>query len=112
MGVFVLPSYREGLPLAPMEASAMNVPCVVTDIRGCRDVVEHKENGLVVPLGDVEALANAIVDILTDDNLAERFRSRGREIAAARFDEAVAMKIVEDEYARLLQEHGIASPAP
>ena len=46
MDVFVLPSHREGFPRAPMEASAMKVPCVVTDVRGCRQAVTHGRNGL------------------------------------------------------------------
>ena len=54
MDVFVLPSYRESFPRVPMEASAMGVPCVVTDIPGCREVVEHGRNGLLVPAGNAE----------------------------------------------------------
>jgi len=57
MDLLVLPSYREGFPRAPMEASAMGVPALVTDIRGCREAVEHGENGLRFPVGDSDALA-------------------------------------------------------
>ena len=57
MDVFTLPSHREGFPRAPMEASAMKVPCVVTDVRGCRQAVAHGRNGLLVPPGDAAALA-------------------------------------------------------
>lgn len=59
MDIFALPSYREGFPRAPMEASAMGVPCVVTDVRGCREAVEHERNGLLTPLRAVDALADA-----------------------------------------------------
>ena len=60
MDLFVLPSHREGFPRSPMEASAMGVPSVVTDIRGCREAVQHGQNGWLVPLGDVPALVDAI----------------------------------------------------
>ena len=51
MDVLVLPSYREGFPRAPMEASAMRVPALVTDIRGCREAVDQGQNGLLFPVG-------------------------------------------------------------
>lgn len=112
MDVFVLPSHREGFPRAPMEASAMKVPCVVTDIRGCREVVEHGRNGLLVPLGDVQALAEAIVELLTDREKARRMGEEGRRMARERFDEQLVFEKVKAEYARLLREKGLPAPEP
>ncbi|MDH7486881.1 MAG: glycosyltransferase family 4 protein [Anaerolineae bacterium] len=112
MDVFVLPSHREGFPRAPMEASAMGVPCVVTDIRGCREAVEHGRNGYLVPLGDVQALAEAIVELLTDREKARRMGEEGRRMAIERFDERLVFEKVKAEYARLLQEKGLPVPEP
>jgi glycosyltransferase involved in cell wall biosynthesis len=112
MDVFVLPSHREGFPRAPMEASAMKVPCVVTDIRGCREVVEHGQNGLLVALGDVQALAEAIIELLTDWEKARRMGEEGRRMALERFDERLVFEKVKAEYARLLQERGLPAPEP
>jgi len=112
MDVFVLPSHREGFPRAPMEASAMKVPCVVTDIRGCREVVEHGRNGLLVPLGDVQALADAIVELLTDREKARHMGEEGRRMALERFDERLVFEKLKTEYARLLQEKGLPIPEP
>ena len=112
MDVFVLPSHREGFPRAPMEASAMQVPCVVTDIRGCREAVEHGRNGLLVPLGDVQALADAIVELLTDLEKAHCMGQEGRRMALERFDERLVFEKVKAEYARLLQEKGLPVPEP
>ncbi len=81
MDVFVLPSHWEGFPCAPMEASAMKVPCVVTNIQGCREAVEHGRNGLLVSLGDVQALADAIVELLTDREKVQRMGEEGRRMA-------------------------------
>jgi len=112
MDVCVLPSHREGFPRAPMEASAMKVPCVVTDIRGCREAVEHGRNGLLVPLGDVQALADAIIELLTDQEKARRMGEEGRRMALERFDERLVFEKVKAEYARLLREKGLPVPEP
>jgi glycosyltransferase involved in cell wall biosynthesis len=109
MDVFVLPSHREGFPRSPMEASAMKVPCVVTDIRGCREAVEHDRNGLLVPLGDSQALANGIVGLLTDKEKAQQMGEEGRRMALERFDERLVFEKVKAEYARLLEEKGISA---
>jgi glycosyltransferase involved in cell wall biosynthesis len=112
MDVFVLPSHREGFPRAPMEASAMKVPCVVTNIRGCRETVEHGRSGLLVPLGDVQALADAIIELLTDREKARRMGEEGRRMALERFDERLVFDKVKAEYARLLREKGFPVPEP
>lgn len=106
MDVFVLPSYREGFPRVLMESSAMRVPCVATDIRGCREAVEHRKNGLLVSLGDVQSLAEAIIEILTDREKAHRMGDEGQRIARERFDERLVFEKVLSEYARLLGERG------
>lgn len=109
MDLFVLPSHREGFPRAPMEASAMGVPCVVTDIRGCREAVEPGVNGLLAPLRDVDALASAILMLLQDHRQAAQMGARGRQMAEARFDEQLVFGRVKAEYARLLAQKVTAS---
>jgi glycosyltransferase involved in cell wall biosynthesis len=112
MDVFVLPSHREGFPVVPMEASAMGIPCVLTDVRGCREVVEHGQNGLLVPFGDVDALADAIYELLTDDERAQQMGKKARCIAMERFDEQKVFEKVEAEYARLLHAKDLPVPEP
>lgn len=112
MDVFVLPSHRESFPRSPMEASAMKVPCVVTDIPGCRETVEQGRNGVLVPLGDIEALKTALVDILSHPDKARSMGEAGRAMALERFDERKVFKKVKDEYARLLREKGFEVPEP
>jgi glycosyltransferase involved in cell wall biosynthesis len=110
MDVFVLPSHREGFPRAPMEAAAMGVPAIVTDIRGCRETVEEGRNGRLVPLGDVPALAEAILALLEDPAQAHHLGAAGRQLALQRFDERLVFARVKAEYARLLQERGLLVP--
>jgi glycosyltransferase involved in cell wall biosynthesis len=110
MDVFVLPSHREGLPRSPMEASAVEVPCVVTDVRGCREVVEQGRNGLIVPLGDIQALADAILAVLTRPERAREMGREGRRMALERFDEQILFERVQAEYARLLRAKRLPVP--
>ncbi|HEX9710167.1 MAG TPA: glycosyltransferase, partial [Candidatus Thermoplasmatota archaeon] len=112
MDVFALPSHREGFPRAPMEASAMKVPCVVTDIRGCRQAVTHGRNGLLVPVGDGRALAVAILELLRDPALSRRLGEEGRRRALVDFDERQVFATVLREYERLLREKGLAARIP
>jgi glycosyltransferase involved in cell wall biosynthesis len=111
MDLFVLPSHRESFPRSPMEASAMGVPCIVTAVPGCRETVEHGRNGLLIPLGDVQAMAAAILELLTDRGKARRMGSEGRQLALERFDERLVFEKVKAEYARLLQEKGLPVPS-
>jgi glycosyltransferase involved in cell wall biosynthesis len=67
-----LPTYREGVPTALVEASATGRPIVTTDAVGPRDLIRHEHNGLRVPIGDAVALADALQRVLTDDELARR----------------------------------------
>jgi glycosyltransferase involved in cell wall biosynthesis len=69
-----LPTHREGIPTALVEASATGRPIVTTDAIGPRDLIRHDDNGLRVPIGDVRALADALERVLTDRVLAERLR--------------------------------------
>lgn len=112
MDVLVLPSLFEGVPRVVMEASAMQVPAVVTNVKGNREAVEHNRNGLLVPLGDVPILAQAIIELLTDHEKALRMGEEGRRLALERFDERLVFAKVKAEYTRLLREKGLAEPQP
>lgn len=108
MDVCVLPSYREGFPRSPMEASAMGVPCVATDIRGCRQVVRPEQNGLLYPVGDQVALADAVNRILANPSLAASMAAAGRRMAREQFNERDVFARVGDAYGRLLSAKGVA----
>ena len=111
MNVLVLPSLFEGVPRVVMEASAMGVPSVVSDVKGNREAVDHDGNGLRVPFGDVPALTSAILRILSEPETAERMSRAARRIAAERFDESVVFEKVRAAYARLLGGKGVPLPA-
>ncbi|MFA7268815.1 MAG: glycosyltransferase family 4 protein [Sterolibacterium sp.] len=83
--IVCLPSYREGLPKALIEAAAGGRPIVTCDVPGCREVVRDEENGLLVPPHDVAGLAAALRRLIEQPALRARMGRRGRAIAAAEF---------------------------
>jgi glycosyltransferase involved in cell wall biosynthesis len=110
MDVFVLASHREGFPRAAMEAAAMGLPIVATDIRGCRQVVDDGVNGVLVRPRDSRALASAI-DRLGDSELRSKLGAAGIAIAKDRFDERRCVDIVLRTYSDVAQRKGIESGA-
>jgi glycosyltransferase involved in cell wall biosynthesis len=80
-----LPSYREGLPKALLEAMAAGLPVVSTDVVGCRYAVAANETGLLVPARDAEALAEALATVIGDAALRRRFGAAGRQRAERLF---------------------------
>jgi glycosyltransferase involved in cell wall biosynthesis len=106
MDVFVLASHREGYPRAAMEAAAMGLPVVATNIRGCRQVVDHGRNGLLVPVRDAPAIAAAI-GTLGDEPRRTVMSSAGRAIANARFDERRVVRTVVETYRDIAAQKGV-----
>jgi glycosyltransferase involved in cell wall biosynthesis len=100
--IFVLPSYREGFPRSAMEAAASAVPVVATDIRGCRQAVDHGVTGLLVPVHDAEALAAAIGELAGDASRRGAMGRAARAKAEAQFDDRVVVETTLAVYERLL----------
>jgi glycosyltransferase involved in cell wall biosynthesis len=89
--VVALPSYREGLPKGLIEAAACGCALIATDVPGCREVVEHGVDGLLVPAKDGLALANAIEQLALDPELRMRLGRAAREKAVSQFDERIVL---------------------
>jgi glycosyltransferase involved in cell wall biosynthesis len=104
LDVFVLASYREGFPRSAIEAAAMGLPLVLTDIRGCREVVRDGWNGFLVPPGDADALTNRVERLVGDPALRARFGQESRRRAEAEFDERRVIETTLTVYQRLLRE--------
>jgi glycosyltransferase involved in cell wall biosynthesis len=83
--VFLLASRFEGLPYSLIEALAVGVPVVATDVTGTRDVVRHGETGLLAPAGDVEGLAEHVLSLLAEPTRGAAMASAGRKDVAQRF---------------------------
>jgi glycosyltransferase involved in cell wall biosynthesis len=110
MDLYVLASRREGFPRSAMEAAAMALPIVATDVRGCRQVVEHGVTGLLVPARDSAALAEAVAALALDPSRRRRMGEAGRRKALRDFDQQRCIDLTLATYCRLLARAGIPSP--
>jgi len=90
--VVVLPSYREGLPKGLIEAGACGLPLITTDVPGCREVVSHEVDGLLVPVRDVDALEQAIHRLSVDSSLRRCLGAAARKRAVSEFDEKIVIR--------------------
>ena len=84
--VFVFPSYREGFPNVVIEAGAMGLPAIVTDINGSNEIVIVDQNGLIVPPRQVEPLVQAMTVLADDGEMRQAMASRARKMGADRYD--------------------------
>src|SRR4029077_1500572 len=100
--VFVLPSYREGLPRSLIEAAACGLPLVATDVPGCREVVTDGIDGLLVPARDARTLAEAIWRLASNPTLAAKLGAAARERVVRCFDEKIVIRQTLDVYEELL----------
>ena len=98
MDCVVLPSRWEGFPLVVLEALAADVPVVATDISGTREAIEHGQNGWLAPVGDAEAMAEFVLDILKNPERASAFRTSGRKRIDDEFTPARMISLLESIY--------------
>mgnify|MGYP000438590344 CR=1 FL=1 len=96
-----LPSYREGLPKVLLEAAACGRPLIATDVAGCREIVRHGENGLLVPLRDSSSLADAIERLLRDAGMRDTMGRKGRLMVESEFSEAMVAQQTLAVYSEL-----------
>lgn len=99
---FVFPSYREGFPNTVLEAGAMGLPSIVTDINGSREIIVQGENGVVIPPKDADALYQAMLDMIRYKAARERMASNARKMIASRFEQSFVRKCLLDYYDEVL----------
>lgn len=100
---FVMPSYREGFPNTVLEAGAMGLPCVVTDINGSREIIVEGENGVIVPPKNEQALYDAMLRMMTDDEGRKRMAGNARGMIAERFEQGFVRQCLYDFYDEILK---------
>ena len=103
MDLFVLPSHREGMPRTVIEAMAAGKPVVATDIRGCREEVLEGVTGLLVPVNSPQPLAQAIIKILSNPEMARKMGKAGRKRAEEFFDEDLVLDREIEVYQELVK---------
>lgn len=100
--IFVLPSYREGFPNVVLEAAAMGLPCIVSDVNGATDAVINGQNGIVIPKKDSEALYQAMKQLYSDRELREKMSANARPFVAERFNRKDVWEATLEMYKSLL----------
>lgn len=99
--VFVFPSYREGFPNVVLQACCLEVPCIVSDINGCNEIVKHHKTGIIVAPKDDKALYEAMQLMISDRNRIAYARA-AREYVVANFDQQYVWATLRQEYEKLL----------
>ena len=105
--VLVFPSYREGFPNVPMQAGAMGLPSIVTDINGCNEIIQHNSNGLIIPSKNTKSIEDAMLRLIEDKTLLDKLVANSRQSIVSRFDQQTLWKLLKEEYDTQLLLAGI-----
>ena len=101
---FVFPSYREGFPNTVLEAGAMGLPSIVTDINGSREIIVEGENGVIIPSHDANALFDAMLNMMKDKAAREKMAGNARQMIASRYEQGFVRKCLYDFYDEVLAD--------
>lgn len=99
--IVCLPSYREGLPKVLLEAAACGKPMVASDVPGCRDICIDGQTGILVPAKNETALADAIIQLLENEDLAKRYGNNARALVVEKMSLSKIVKEFDDFYGEI-----------
>jgi glycosyltransferase involved in cell wall biosynthesis len=102
--VLAFPSYREGFPNVVMQAGAMGLPSIVSDINGCNEIIVEGENGTIVPAKNSKKLSEAMKMMVSDSDYYEKLEVNARPMIESRYEQSVVWNALLNEYKGLLQE--------
>jgi len=103
----VFPSYREGFPNVVMQAGAMGLPSIVSDINGCNEIIEEGINGTIIPSKDIEALFCSMQKIINDKMWRNQLACNARDKIVSHYEQQVVWEAILNEYKSLLIEKGL-----
>ena len=99
--IFVFPSYREGFPNVVMQAGAMELPCIVTDINGCNEIIEDGVNGLIIPPKNEEQLQAKMQLLLKNLDLRNQLKQNARRMITSRYEQKMVWIALLEEYKQI-----------
>lgn len=99
----VFPSYREGFPNVVMQAGAMDLPSVVTNINGCNEIIKNNENGMIISVKNSNEIYNALLKLMLDQNLYLKTKSACRKKIVELYDHKIIWKAILAEYRALMR---------
>ena len=97
----VFPSYREGFPNVVMQAGAMGLPSIVTNINGCNEIIIPRENGVIIPVRDEKALLNAMCYFVNTPQVVKDMSAKSRHLVESRYDQQIVWREILKEYQSL-----------
>lgn len=100
----VFPSYREGFPNVVMQAGAMELPSIVSDINGCNEIIVEGENGTIIPVKNTEAITVTMQKLMEDKNYYLSLKNNARPMIQARYEQSVVWNALLDEYNSLINK--------
>lgn len=103
--VLVLPTYREGFPNVIMQAGAMELPVIATNINGCNEIIVNGKNGILIPSKDKTALENALVQLIDDKTFYESIKLNTRSMIVSRFERKVICEKLLNEYKTMEKDY-------
>jgi len=103
----VFPSYREGFPNVVMQAGAMELPAIVSDINGCNEIIIEGKNGTIIPVKNVGAIKDAMEMMITNNELYLKMKGSARKMITERYEQQVVWDALLSEYKDLLKDKGL-----
>jgi len=101
--VFVFPSYREGFPNSVLQAAAMGLPSIVSNINGCNEIIINNFNGLIIPPRNINRLVEKMILLIENDSLRNNLSANARESIITRYDQNTLWKLIKEEYDNLIK---------
>ncbi len=102
----VFPSYREGFPNVVMQAGAIGLPSIVSDINGCNEIIVEGQNGMIIPVKDSEKLQIAMERLISDTDYYYGLKTNARPMIQSRYEQSEVWKALLNEYEKLISEAG------
>ena len=99
--ILTFPSYREGFPNVVLQAGAMNLPAIVSDINGCNEIIQDGLNGIIIPVKNSEALLEAMKNFYTNNDLRQKLELNTRDLIKRNYERIVFWQILLKEYKEL-----------
>jgi len=102
--VLAFPSYREGFPNVVMQAGAMGLPSIVSDINGCNEIIIDDQNGTIVPVKNSEKLKQAMERMISDRDYFQKLKTNARPMIESRYEQSEVWNAILSEYKKLIKE--------
>lgn len=103
----VFPSHREGFPNVVLQAGAMELPSIVSDINGCNEIIIEGQNGTIIPAKDIETLIEAMRNFVEKKEYYDNLKQNARKLISSRYEQSVVWNALSEEYITLLKQRGL-----